>query len=248
MWSTTLLITWLLVVGAIASPGQRPKPLPHSPPCCSIFKPASSFHNVSRHCKMTTPILEPNTTQFKERNKSYFTAFNNDITPSKIACPDSVEGVSQLVQDAVKCNATIGVRGGGHTPWKGAANLEGRLVIDMRNLTGVTVSADKKTVSIKSGERWGRVYEKLAEEGFATVGGRVSRVGVSGLTLGGTSGQMSTTSKQQTYTSRRSFIFFGTIWLCLRCSIKLRGRPCFRKSRQRKQNQQSRSVRSTQRR
>ncbi|KAJ4368371.1 hypothetical protein N0V83_006728 [Neocucurbitaria cava] len=134
---------------------------------------------------MTVATLQRNATGFKERNKSYFTAFNNDITPSSIACPESVDKVARLVREAVHCNAEIGVRGGGHTPWKGAANLEDRLVIDMRNLTGVTVNTEKSTVSIRAGERWGNVYETLAAEGLATIGGRVSRVGAIGLTLGG---------------------------------------------------------------
>lgn len=77
--------------------------------------------------------------------------------------------------------------GGGHTPWKGAANIDNRLVVDMRNLTGITLNADKSVVSIRAGERWGHVYETLAAEGLATIGGRVSRVGVVGLTLGGES-------------------------------------------------------------
>ncbi|CAO2654956.1 Nn.00g116890.m01.CDS01 [Neocucurbitaria sp. VM-36] len=134
---------------------------------------------------MTVQTLQRNVTGFKERNKSYFTAFNNDITPSAIACPETADDVAQLVREAVQCDADIGVRGGGHTPWKGAANIDDRLVIDMRNLMGVTVNADKGTVSIRAGERWGNVYETLAAEGLATVGGRVSRVGVVGLTLGG---------------------------------------------------------------
>lgn len=152
--------------------------------CCLLFNPDISLKD-SQCCNMTVATLQRNATGFKERNKSYFTAFNNDITPSSIACPESVDEVAQLVREAVQCNAEIGVRGGGHTPWKGAANLEDRLVIDMRNLTGVTVNTEKSTVSIRAGERWGNVYETLAAEGLATIGGRVSRVGAIGLTLGG---------------------------------------------------------------
>ncbi|KAH7398516.1 hypothetical protein BKA66DRAFT_566111 [Pyrenochaeta sp. MPI-SDFR-AT-0127] len=134
---------------------------------------------------MTVTVLQRDSPEFKERNKSYFTAFNNGITPSGIAIPETAEDVAQLVREAVQCDAEIGVRGGGHTPWKGAANIGNRLVIDMRNLTGITINADNSTVSIGAGERWGSVYEKLATEGLATVGGRVSRVGVTGLTTGG---------------------------------------------------------------
>lgn len=247
MRSTSLLITCLLVVGASASPAQTPKPFPNWPPCCSNFEPAPSYHNESRHCKMGVSILKAGTPEFKERNKSFFTAFNNDITPSKIACPDSAEEVSQLVREASRCNGEIGVRGGGHTPWKGAANLDGHLVIDMRNLTGVIVNADKNIVSIRAGERWGNVYEKLASKGLATVGGRVSRVGVSGLTLGGESCCKIDISNG-THRYRRFILLLRTLWFRLRRCIKFRGRPCFRENRQCKQIQQSRSLRRTERR
>lgn len=184
---------------------------------------------------MAVKVLQRDSPEFKERNKSYFTAFNNDITPSGIAIPESAEQVAQFLQEAVQCDAAIGVRGGGHTPWKGAANIENRLVIDMRNITGVTVSADKSSVSIGAGERWGNVYEKLAAEGLATVGGRVSRVGVTGLTTGGKSKRCEN-GVGKTNICRWPIILLWASWLCLRYSHQLRSRACFRQDCQCQQN------------
>ncbi|KAF1846528.1 FAD-binding domain-containing protein [Cucurbitaria berberidis CBS 394.84] len=123
---------------------------------------------------MSFKSLQPKSNGFEEHNKSYFTAFNNDISPSAIACPESADQVAQLVREAAQSNSKIGIRGAGNTPWKGAANIDNGLVIDMRNLTGVTLNADKTTVSIGAGERWGNVYETLAPEGLATIGGGLS--------------------------------------------------------------------------
>ena len=59
------------------------------------------------------------------------------------------------------------------------------MTIDLSLLNQVTISLDRKSVSIGPGNLWGNVYKKLDAEGLATSGGRVSDVGVGGLVLGG---------------------------------------------------------------
>ena len=49
----------------------------------------------------------------------------------------------------------------------------------------VTVNAEKTLVSIGGGAKWGEVYPVLDAMGLATSGGRVSDVGVGGLSSGG---------------------------------------------------------------
>ena len=154
------------------------------PDCCAVFRGDTSRKDAPG-CGIGATILTRNSTAFSPRNKSYFTVFNDDITPSSIACPESANQVAQLIRAADRCNAEIAIRGGGHTPWKGAANIDNRLVIDLRNLTTVNVDIEKSIVSIGAGSNWAKVYETLAPLGLGTVGGRVSRVGVSGLTTGG---------------------------------------------------------------
>jgi FAD/FMN-containing dehydrogenase len=57
----------------------------------------------------------------------------------------------------------------------------------MSRLNATTLNSDKTVASVGVGARWGSVYSTLAREGLATMGGRVSTVGVGGLVLGGTS-------------------------------------------------------------
>jgi FAD/FMN-containing dehydrogenase len=59
------------------------------------------------------------------------------------------------------------------------------VTIDLVNLNQITVSADKKQVSIGPGNRWLGVYSKLDKLGLSVVGGRIEDIGVGGLTLGG---------------------------------------------------------------
>ena len=73
-----------------------------------------------------------------------------------------------------------------HTPWAGAANINGGVTIDTQSLNQVTVSSDQSYVSIGPGNRWGNVYPTLDDINKVMVGGRLSHVGVGGLVIGGT--------------------------------------------------------------
>lgn len=77
------------------------------------------------------------------------------------------------------------VKGGGHASFKGASNIQGGLTIDLRALNQTVVAADRREVSVGAGNVWVRVYEALKPMGLGVIGGRVSAIGVGGLTLGG---------------------------------------------------------------
>jgi len=69
--------------------------------------------------------------------------------------------------------------------WPGIANIAGGVTLDLSDLSTVQVSKDKSTVSVAPGARWGDVFAVLDAHSLAALGGRVSTVGVGGLTLGG---------------------------------------------------------------
>jgi FAD/FMN-containing dehydrogenase len=60
-----------------------------------------------------------------------------------------------------------------------------RYLLDLVNLNNITLSADQTQTSIGPGNRWVDVYSYLQSKGLAVIGGRVSDIGVGGLTLGG---------------------------------------------------------------
>ena len=55
----------------------------------------------------------------------------------------------------------MAIRGGGHTPWAGAANLDAGVMADFQNITGVNYDPRTNLVSIVSGERWAAVCSAL---------------------------------------------------------------------------------------
>jgi FAD/FMN-containing dehydrogenase len=67
----------------------------------------------------------------------------------------------------------------------GGSNVEGGITISFEKLSKITLAADKKTASFQPGHTWYDIYTALEKDNAAVIGGRVSSVGVGGLTLGG---------------------------------------------------------------
>jgi FAD/FMN-containing dehydrogenase len=77
------------------------------------------------------------------------------------------------------------VKSGGHAAFTGASNINGGLTIDLLKLNQISVSPDRTQTSVGPGSTWFDVYSQLEGEGLSVIGGRVSGIGVGGLTLGG---------------------------------------------------------------
>lgn len=143
------------------------------------------------HSVLPGKVLEAGDKSYDEANNSYSATFNNSIKPSFIVQPTTTQEVSdllsalhpKLIQNAVH----IAIRGTAHTPFAGAANVEDGITIDLRGLKGITLEEGLDHVSIGVGETWGAMYEELGKRGVDVVGGRIGRVGVGGLVLGGKS-------------------------------------------------------------
>ena len=117
---------------------------------------------------------------------SFFSARNFDLHPSCVALPKSAHDVSKAVQ-VLSLGANVwsdqcqfGIRGGGHTPFKGAANIDGGIVIDTSNLPSSGLSPDHETITVSPSTRWVQVYQTLAAHNRSTLGTKVAGVGVGG--------------------------------------------------------------------
>lgn len=102
--------------------------------------------------------------------------------------PSSPEDVSitvSILSENEDC--VFAVKGGGHAPAAGFANIDNGITIDMTHLDSVSVNADGSVASIGAGATWLQVYEFLDPLHLTVAGGRNGAVGVGGLTLGGRS-------------------------------------------------------------
>ena len=100
--------------------------------------------------------------------------------------PASKEDVSTIVKIVKFFKTKFAIRSGGHSPNPGWSSIDNQgVLIDLQRLKDITISEDKKVVSLGPGGRWGDVFEDLDPHGISVIGGRIPQVGVAGLILGG---------------------------------------------------------------
>ena len=93
--------------------------------------------------------------------------------------------MSAILKTVIDAKCHFAIKSGGHDRTPGSSNADAGITIDLARLNGVRIAEDKKSVRIGAGLRWLDVYTALERAGLMVVGGRVSDVGVGGLTLGG---------------------------------------------------------------
>jgi len=105
------------------------------------------------------------------------------ITPRVRVVAASAAAVSATILWATNNGLNFAIRSGGHS-YEGFSQSPD-LVIDVRGMTGIRLSADNKSVSIGSGASLGSMYDKLALSDRAIPAGSCFPVGVAGHSLGG---------------------------------------------------------------
>jgi hypothetical protein len=115
----------------------------------------------------------------------YWSQQQANTDPTCRFSPTSALEVSFAILTLQVTQCEFAVKSGGHAAFSGASNIQGGVTIDLINLNEISVSADKTQTSIGPGNRWYDVYSYLEPLGLSVIGGRVSDIGVGGLTLGG---------------------------------------------------------------
>jgi FAD/FMN-containing dehydrogenase len=127
----------------------------------------------------------PNSVTYQFEESRYWSQQQAAIQPACRFTPASALDVSLAVLTSRVTGCKFAVKSGGHAAFVGASNIDGGVTLDLRNLNQVVVSADKKQTAVGAGNIWYDVYLKLQPMGLTVIGGRVSAIGVGGLTLGG---------------------------------------------------------------
>lgn len=138
------------------------------------------LQNVFRDIVFTSASAE-----YKQQQSSYWSIQQSETQPACRVLPRSPRevAITYLVTATFKCN--FAVKGGGHAAFRGASSINGGITIDLQNLKTIDVNAENTVTQIGAGNRWINVYEYLTPKNLSVVGGRVSDIGVTGLTLGG---------------------------------------------------------------
>ena len=108
------------------------------------------------------------------------------LEPACIVHPSSAKDVAQtlgIISKIRECKFAI--KGQGHAPAAGFANVDGGVTIDMTGLNSTALNADRSIAQVGAGAAWLSVYEYLDQYNISVAGGRNGNVGVGGLLVGG---------------------------------------------------------------
>ncbi len=113
----------------------------------------------------------------------------HDKRPALIARCLNNQDVANAVTFARERELLLAVRGGGHS-WPGKSVCDDGLMIDLSQLTDVTVDTDKNRAYVGGGALLGHLDQATLPHGLVTTAGVVSHTGVGGFTLGGGYGRL----------------------------------------------------------
>jgi FAD/FMN-containing dehydrogenase len=113
----------------------------------------------------------------------------HDKRPALIARCANSDDVRHAVTFARERELLVAVRGGGHS-WPGKSVCDGGMMIDLAQMNGVTVDAEKQRALARGGSLLGQLDNAALEHGLVTTAGVVSHTGVGGFTLGGGFGRL----------------------------------------------------------
>lgn len=112
-----------------------------------------------------------------------------DTRPREIVYCQNAQEVSAALLSALGRGLPFRLRCGGHS-YEGFSMVDDGVVIDVTDLSTISVSRDRTIAVIGSGGRLGDVYSKLFQLGVTIPAGTCPGVGISGLTLGGGLGML----------------------------------------------------------
>ncbi|KAL8675658.1 MAG: hypothetical protein Q9186_007685, partial [Xanthomendoza sp. 1 TL-2023] len=146
------------------------------------------------HVILGKAVFFPQHAAYNLSLSTYWSQQEQSVTPSCILRPHNIEDVSKAIQVLLQYQSAgafalaackFAIRGAGHTPWAGSANIDNGVTIDMTHINYVRLNRAATVVSIGAGARWSAVYHLLDAVGLGVAGGRVANVGVGGLITGG---------------------------------------------------------------
>jgi FAD/FMN-containing dehydrogenase len=137
---------------------------------------------------MHSRVIEPGSADYERICRIWNGAVQS--RPAIVAVCQTVEDVQSAVRTARAHALPLSVRGGGHD-WAGRAICDDGLVIDLSEMRQVDVEPSAQIATVQGGARARDVIAAAARHGLVAVTGSCGAVGMTGLTLGGGYGALS---------------------------------------------------------
>lgn len=128
-------------------------------------------------------VIKRGASGFAQAAHVYNSRFDG-VLPSVVARPLDAADTRTAVQWAVAHGVPLRARSGGHS-YAGYSTLSGGMVLDLRNLRGISVNAKARTATIGAGSQLIDVYSALAAHGVTIPAGSCPSVGIAGHVMGG---------------------------------------------------------------
>ncbi len=129
------------------------------------------------------PVIKRGAAGFAQAAHVYNSRFDG-VLPSLVARPLDGADVKTAVKWGVAHGVPLRARSGGHS-YAGYSTLSGGMVLDLRNLRGISVNTQARTATIGAGSQLIDVYSALAARGMTIPAGSCPSVGIGGHALGG---------------------------------------------------------------
>ncbi|SJL13201.1 related to 6-hydroxy-D-nicotine oxidase [Armillaria ostoyae] len=142
----------------------------------------NTCQSIADAVSSATDVYYPGSSSYVADNEHYATSSSQASNCS--VEPGSAEDVGIILNILGKTKTPFGIKGGGHATNQGFSSTTG-VQIAMTRFNEVTYDSTTQTAVIGAGNIWDDVYEILNAQGVNVLGGRVTGVGVAGLTLGG---------------------------------------------------------------
>ncbi|KAI1172034.1 oxidoreductase FAD-binding protein [Nemania sp. FL0916] len=135
-------------------------------------------------------VSYPGNTGYEETLSSYYSGQERDLQPACVFRPTATHDVSYFVKTITtsgggKPSSQFAIRGGGHTLFRGAANINGGITVDMRSMNSLTLNKDQTVASVGGGGIWSDLYPQLVPHNLTVVGGRFPGIALGGFLTGG---------------------------------------------------------------
>ena len=157
----------------------------------------SSLQCLALQWTLGDTVSFPGNQFYEAFRQSYWSSQQRNLTPACVVRPHRTEDVAtamRIISRFTRFNklvhfeqSPVAVKGGGHTAWEGASNVDLGITIDLGGMNSVIVNEAESVASVGGGAKWINVYETLDPLHLSVSGGRVADVGVAGLILGGES-------------------------------------------------------------
>lgn len=119
---------------------------------------------------------------------------HTDRFPKVFVFAQRTQDVANAIRWARINNVTIRPRSGRHALETNLSQVNGGIVIDVSEMKKIKLNKNSGTVVVETGNRVGRIVDRLARQGFIAPFGDSPTVGIGGITLGGGIGPLQRTT------------------------------------------------------